>query len=704
VQQKEKNVRKRVLVVEDETIVALDLQNSLKILGYEVVGTASTGAEAVAKAGGTRPDLVLMDIMLKGDMDGIQAAETIHSLLDVPVIFLTACADDSTLDRAKVTEPFGYMIKPFEERELHSHIEIALYKHQMEKQLRESEERYSLATQGANDGLWDWNVQDKIIYFSPRWKSMLGYGDHQVGSSPVDWLSRIHPSDRENVEMRITQHLNGITGHFESEYRILDASGMYRWVLCRGLARRDENGKAYRFAGSQTDITDRKVYNPLTGLPNQILFMDRLEHALRRAKPQHKGFGVAVIEIGGLKTIASSFGYVFTDRLLCQIARAIQGCLSSDDTVAHFGNDDFALLLEGVREGREAAVAASRIRRELEQTFQVEGRTVCVSAHMGITLWSPEYSLPDELVRDAYTAVHRIKDTSNGGFEIFDRKMRSSVVARLKLEADLRRALEQKEFRIHYQPIVHLKTGKLAGLEALVRWKRENTLLYPEDFLSIAEATDLLVPLERWVLLESCLQMAQWSRKHAQSLTLNVNLCPRHYTDPKLILELREVLRRSKLDPGLLRLEITESALMDNTEAVSNTLSQVRDMNVQLHMDDFGTGYSSLSYLNRFPIDSIKIDRSFVGRLGMCEETWKIVQAIVSLGRNLGMELIAEGIENIAQLRLLQTLKCEFGQGYYFAKPVEPESIEDMLSGDLPWQVAFDGNNSRRLLYAIEAS
>jgi EAL domain-containing protein (putative c-di-GMP-specific phosphodiesterase class I) len=185
---------------------------------------------------------------------------------------------------------------------------------------------------------------------------------------------------------------------------------------------------------------------------------------------------------------------------------------------------------------------------------------------------------------------------------------------------------------------------------------------------------------------------------------LNVNLCPRHYTDPKLILELREVLRRSKLDPGLLRLEITESALMDNTEAVSNTLSQVRDMNVQLHMDDFGTGYSSLSYLNRFPIDSIKIDRSFVGRLGMCEETWKIVQAIVSLGRNLGMELIAEGIENIAQLRLLQTLKCEFGQGYYFAKPVEPESIEDMLSGDLPWQVAFDGNNSRRLLYAIEAS
>jgi diguanylate cyclase (GGDEF)-like protein/PAS domain S-box-containing protein len=704
VQEKANKARKRILVVEDETIVALDLQNSLKVLGYEVVGTASSGADAIAKAESRRPDLVLMDIILKGDMDGVQTAETIHSLLDVPVIFLTACADDATLQRAKVTEPFGYMIKPFEERELHSHIEIALYKHHMEKQLRESEERYFLATQGANDGLWDWDVLGKKIYFSPRWKSMLGYSDHQIGSSPIDWFSRIHPADRDNVEKRITQHLNNMTGHFESEYRILDASGMYRWVLCRGLARRDEKGNAYRFAGSQTDITDRKVYNPLTGLPNQILFMDRLEHVLRRAKSQQGCFGVAAIEIGGLKAIASSFGYVFADRLLCRIARALQGCLSSDDTVAHFGNDDFALLLEEVHDGRQAAVAASRIRRELEQAFQLEGQTVCVSAHMGITLWSPEYSLPDELVRDAYTAMHRSKDAGNGGFEIFDRKMRSSVVARLKLEADLRKALEREEFRVHYQPIVNLKTGALAGLEALVRWKRENALTYPEDFLSIAEATDLILPLEHWVLRESCLQVARWKRKHAGALTLNVNLCPRHYTDPKLVLELHEVLQQSGLDPGVLRLEITESALMANTDAVSQTLSQIRDMNVQLHMDDFGTGYSSLSYLNRFPIDSLKVDRSFVGKLGLCEETWKIVQAIVNLGRNLDMQLIAEGIENITQLRLLQTLKCEYGQGYYFAKPMEPQAIESLLSGHLPWKVAFESHDDRRFLRAVGAS
>ena len=702
--EKAESVQKRILVVEDETIVSLDLQNSLKILGYKVVGAASNGPEAIAKAESTRPDLVLMDIILKGDMDGIHTAEAIHARLNVPVIFLTACADEATLQRAKVTEPFGYMIKPFEERELHSHIEIALYKHRMERQLRESEERYFLATQGSNDGLWDWNIQDQKIYFSPRWKSMLGYSDTVIGTSPIDWFNKIHPADREQVEKRITQHLNGASSHFESEYRILDAKGEYRWVLCRGQARRDEKGSALRIAGSQTDITDRKVYNPLTGLPNRILFIDRLEHAMKRAKPQTKAFGVAVVEIGDVKTIASSLGHVCADHLICEIARKIQGCLSVNDTAAHFGNDDFVLLLEEATDGKSAAIAASRLQRELEKPFQIDGQPVYITPHTGITISTGEYLHPEELVRDAYAAMQRAKAEGNGRFEIFDRKMRSSAIARLKLEADLRSALENRQFRIHYQPITCLKTGRLAGLEALVRWQRMGDLLLPKDFLSTAESTDLLIPLERWVLKEACMQTARWKLRDGAPLTVNVNICAKHYTNPNLVKEVREALQRSGLAPQRLRLEITESALMNDTESVSKTLSEIRAMNVQLHMDDFGTGYSSLSYLNRFPINSLKIDQSFVGRLGLCEETWKIVQAIVNLGNNLEMELIAEGIENIMQLRMLQTLKCDYGQGYYFAKPLEPEEVEILITNPPPWIAVFENNSVAKFPYTMLAS
>jgi diguanylate cyclase (GGDEF)-like protein/PAS domain S-box-containing protein len=696
----------RILVVEDETIVALDLKNSLKVLGYDVVGTACSGEEAIAKADQTRPDLVLMDIILKGNMDGVQAADSIRSTLNIPVIFLTACADERTLQRAKVTEAFGYLLKPFEERELHGHIEIALYKHHMEKALRESEERYSLATLGANDGLWDWNLDSKEIYYSPRWKSMLGYEEAQIGRSPDDWFKRMHPADKVSVEKKLAQHITGLSSHFESEYRILDESGTYRWMLCRGLALRNGNGKAHRIAGSQTDITDRKVYNPLTGMPNRILLMDRLERALKRIQRQQaSAFAVIALDVDGLKMINDSLGYIVADQLLAQVSRRIQGCLSSQDTVAHCGTDDFVLLLEDIKNARNATIAAARVLREMEQPFQVDGETVYVTAAAGITLGTKDYTRPEELLRDASTAVHRAKASGKGRCEIFDRDMRAAAVARLKLESDFRKAFEQQEFRVHYQPIVCLKTGRLAGFEALVRWQRPGEMVYPNDFIGLAESSDLIVPLENFVLRTSCAQVAHWQSAQApeDQLTLNVNLSAKHYSDPNLVKELKEILRSTGFDPKNLCLEITESVLMENTETIAETLSGIQDLNVQVHMDDFGTGYSSLSYLHRFPIDMLKIDRSFVGNLGMSEETWKIVQAILHLARNLEMDVIAEGIENLMQMRMLQSLGCQYGQGYYFSKPLDPREIGSLLTRQFPWAVAFDKGAGRILPFAAEA-
>ncbi len=696
----------RILIVEDETIVALDLKNSLKVLGYDVVGTACSGEEAITKADQTRPDLVLMDIILKGDMDGVQAADSIRATLNIPVIFLTACADERTLQRAKVTEAFGYLLKPFEERELHGHIEIALYKHHMERALRESEERYSLATLGANDGLWDWNLESEEIYYSPRWKSMLGYEEGQIGRSPDDWFKKMHPADRIGVEKRLAQHIAGLSSHFESEYRIMDVDGAYRWMLCRGLALRNSNGKAHRIAGSQTDITDRKVYNPLTGMPNRILLMDRLERSLKRIQRQKKcSFGVIALDVDGLKMINDSLGYVLADQLLIQVARRVQCCLSSQDTVAHCGNDDFVLLLEDIKDARNATIAAARVLREMEQPFQLDGQTVYVTATAGITLGTEDYTRPEELLRDASTALHRAKAAGKGRCEIFDRDMRAAAVARLKLESDFRKAFEQQEFRVHYQPIVCLETGRLTGFEALVRWQRPGDLVLPGDFIALAESTDLIVPLEDLVLRSACAQVAKWQAEQdpAEQLTLNVNLSAKHYSQANLVKEVKEILRSTGLMPKNLCLEITESALMENTDTIAETLSGIRGLEVQVHMDDFGTGYSSLSYLHRFPIDTLKIDRSFVGNLGMSEETWKIVQAILHLAQNLGIEVIAEGIENLMQLRMLQSLGCQYGQGYYFSKPLDPRDIGSMLAQQIPWAVAFDQNAGRVLPFTAEA-
>jgi diguanylate cyclase (GGDEF)-like protein len=421
--------------------------------------------------------------------------------------------------------------------------------------------------------------------------------------------------------------------------------------------------------------------------------MDRLERALGRVKRhQTTPFAVLAVSVDGLKTVKDTMGYVSADQLLVEVARALQECLPDQDSVAHCDEEEFVILLEGVRTPEDAVSAATRIHNRLEKPFEVDGQTVYVTANTGITLSNGDYTSPEELLRDASTAMRRAKADGKGRCEMFDRQMRSSAVAHLKLEADFRKAMERQEIAVHYQPIVCLRTGTLIGFEALVRWQRAETLLFPGDFLGIAEATDLILPLEDLVLLESCKQTARWQSMYGRPLKLNVNLCPRHYSDPHLIGLLKESLEVSGLDPTSLHLEITETALMENTETIQHTLSRIQKMNIQVHMDDFGTGYSSLSYLHRFPIDALKIDRSFVGKLGMNNETWKITQAIVSLAKTLGLGVTAEGVENLMQVRMLQTLGCDRGQGYYFSRPADSGEIESLLEEQPPWALAFEDN------------
>ena len=568
-----------------------------------------------------------------------------------------------------------------------------------EEALRESEERYALAARAANDGLWDWNMRNNEMYLSPRWKDMLGYREEEIGRRPEEWLGRVAPQDLERLKRQIDAHLGGLTPQLHIEHRVRHRDGTYRWFLCRGVAVRDGSGKAQRLAGSQTDVTERKVaeeqllhsafYDGLTELPNRALFMDRLESSIRRAR-RHGVFLFAVLflDLDRFKNVNDSLGHMLGDQLLVAIARRLEKCMRPGDTVARLGGDEFTLLLDDIRDISDAEIVAERIQRALAAPFSLEGNEVFISASIGIALSSAEYERPEDALRDSDTAMYRAKLLGKARHEVFDASMHARAMTLLQLETDLRRAFERSEFRNHYQPIVSLSKGVLVGFEALARWAHpQRGLVPPEDFIPLAEETGLIVPLGHWVLREACRQLKEWLRSLSDGgrLSVSVNLSGRQFAQPDLVERVQEVLSETGLEPAYLALEITESVLMGQDEAATRTLASLRSMNIGLHIDDFGTGYSSLSYLHRFPVDTLKIDRSFVDRLGTPDENHEIVRTIVSLAHSLGMWVLAEGVETADQLEQLRQLSCDLGQGSFFSPALEAGQAEALIAANPRW-------------------
>jgi diguanylate cyclase (GGDEF)-like protein/PAS domain S-box-containing protein len=559
-----------------------------------------------------------------------------------------------------------------------------------EEALRESEERYALAARGANDGLWDWNLKTGEIYYSPRWKEMLGYSEGELGGSPEEWFSRVHPEDLSALQSELAAHRDGRTGHFEHEHRLRHRDGSYRWMLVRGIAVRDPQGVAYRMAGSLTDITERKetearlmydaLHDPLTGLPNRAFFLTLLDRSIRRAKRRRDYlFAVLFIDLDRFKLVNDSLGHGVGDQLLVELARRLKSCLRPGDVVARLGGDEFTVLLDDIRDASDATRVAERILNELQAPFNLGGHEAFTTASIGIALSTEGHELPEYVLRDADTAMYRAKVRGKARYEMFDEAMHARAVAQLKLETDLRRALSRKEFRVQYQPIVELASGTITGFEALVRWEHpERGLVPPAEFIPVAEETGLVIPIGRFVLETACRQTAEWQRKYPsyRDLSISVNLSVRHFQRPDLVEQIMEVLRDTKLPPRSLRLEITESVLMDDPDANKETIRALRERGVQVQIDDFGTGYSSLSYLQRFSVDTLKIDRSFIAG----GETWDIVQTIVGLARDLGVDVIAEGVETEEQRGRLRALHCHRAQGYLFCEPVDAEIAERMLA------------------------
>lgn len=566
-----------------------------------------------------------------------------------------------------------------------------------EEALSESEERFALAAQGSNDGLWDWDLRNNVIFFSSRWKSMLGYADDQIGDKPEEWLNRIHPDDRPEIEVKIAAHINGRNPHFEHEFRIMHMDWTYHWMLTRGLAVRNESGQAYRMAGSQTDITHRKaatdqlVYNAfhdsLTDLPNRSLFSDRLQHVIttsvRRGEPL---YAVLFLDMDRFKVVNDSLGHVIGDKLLIAVGQKLTECIRPGDTVARLGGDEFSVLLEDISELKDAVDVADRIHEKLSAPFMLDGHAVYAAVSIGIALGSEIYERAEQLLRDADIAMYEAKKRGSGCSEIFDTRMHSSILDRIKLESELHAVLDHNELMLVYQPIIDLNTHRLAGFEALVRWNHPTRgMVYPTEFISLAEETGLIVKIGEWILREACRELGHLQKRFPSQppLKMSINISSKQFAQENLADMVAAILKESGADPQSLALEITESMLMENIDVAVSSMKTLRSMGVHIHIDDFGTGYSSLSYLHSLPIDALKIDRSFINKLTAKGDNQEIILSIMSLAKSLNFDVIAEGVESHHQREQMKGLDCQFGQGFLFSKPMRPDAIDAWIqAGD----------------------
>lgn len=644
-------------------------------------------------------DIVLLDLNLPDSMGVATFEQLLHhcksaNLSQVPIILLTGLEDEElALDTVRRGAQ-DYLVKGALDADLLSRaIRYAIERKHVEEALRESEERYSMAMRGANDGLWDWKLHFNKIYYSPRWKSILGYEEDEIGDSPAEWFNRIHPDDVERVRVSIGTHLKEASPHFECEYRIRNKAGNYLWVLTRGLAVHDADGHAYRMAGSQSDITARKqaeeqllrnaFYDNLTGLPNRALFMDRLSQAIEHTKrrPDYP-FSVLFLDLDRFKVINDSLGHMVGDQLLIAVAQVLKTCLRSGDTVARLGGDEFIILLQDSKQDSDAIAVSNRICQELGVAFNLSKHQVVISTSIGIVYSSLGYDNPEDIMRDADIAMYKAKMSGGATYSIFNTLMREQAINRLELENDLRKALENHEFSIYYQPIQSLDDEQLIGFEALLRWNHpKRGMIMPASFISVAEETGLILPIGRWVMREACLQLRQWQTEFSLDppLMVSVNVSSKQLLNADFLQNTSEILHETGIAPFSMALEITETLLLESNEALNIKLNNLVKLGVHLNIDDFGTGYSSYSYLQRLPLTAIKIDSIFIHKLENDADNSEIVRSIIMLARSLGMSAIAEGVETEAQLAKLKSLDCQYGQGFYIAVPLNLDQAKTLL-------------------------
>jgi len=548
-----------------------------------------------------------------------------------------------------------------------------------------------------SEGHWDLNVESNRIHFSARWAALVGDDESELGTSPDAWLTKVHPDDLDRVSAALKSLLEkGGPDRFDLPHRIRHRDGSYRWMSCRGSVQRNAAGAATRVVGAHADVTADTVMDPVTGLPNRLLLLEHLGRSIERAN-RYQGFHFALlfVDLDRGESRDTPAASAAGDPLLVAAARRLETCLRigdaassfrHDDVVARLQGDQFAILVDGLKEVGDATVVAGRVLAELVTPFPSRGREVFLSPSVGVAVSATGYATPSAVLRDAETALHRAKLLGKARYEVFDTAILKSARAELQLEADFAGALDRGEFQVFYQPVVAVEAHAIVGFEALARWQHPVLgMVSPLDFIPLAEKTGFILPLGMWILREACRQLKAWQQLADVSpdLWVSVNVSAVQFQDASLVDDVSQALADLALDPRHLVLELTEGIAAERPEAVKTTLMQLRSLGIRISVDDFGTGHSSLARLRQFPVDCLKVDRSFVRGMEDSADMAGILATVSSMARQLGLRVVVEGVENEAQLALMRPLDCDV-QGYVFSKPLDPGRATALLATGLP--------------------
>jgi PAS domain S-box-containing protein len=583
--------------------------------------------------------------------------------------------------------------------------------HRIRRQLAERDQLFQLISENAADMIALVGSDGRRLYNSPAYQKVLGYSPEDLKSTSS--FEQIHPDDRPRVAQAAEKARRSGQGE-RVEYRIRHKDGSWRTLESTANAIRNARGKTDKLVIVNRDITERKraeellahnaFHDGLTSLPNRALFLDRLQHALTLSK-RHANykFAVLLIDIDEFKIVNDSLGHSAGDELLIQVGQRLKDSVRrvdtvsrprissapnwprhDDDTLARLGGDEFTILLDDIRDPIEAVRVAERVQAELATPFVVNQQEIVISASIGIAASTSPHTEAEHLLRDADIAMYRAKRSGKARCEVSDTAMHETAVKRLRLETDLRKAFDQGEFRVFYQPIVSLQTGKITGFEALTRWQRAEKIVPPIDFIAVAEEIGLIIPMNRQLRREACQQLQAWQSEFPANppLTMSVNITSKEFAQPDLASEIGKTLAEIGFDPACLQLEIVETIAMGDAEKSGQVLAQLKALGVRLSIDDFGTGYSSLSRLRRIPVDTLKIDRAFIMNMDSDPESHEIVRIIIMLAHNLGLKVVAEGTETEEHVRLLKQLNCETAQGYNYSRPADAQAMVKLLANN----------------------